>query len=121
MAVLESFSQFYAWSWIATIAVLLLPLLVLFLRDARTPKPPLNAAVDMRFRRSLLARMLDSLGIDRRVYVQGTGEPALAKQLDQCDGCARRAACMQDLAYGQPQLETCVNVDAITRYLGSRK
>ncbi|MHA7834733.1 MAG: hypothetical protein ACX94A_09670, partial [Algiphilus sp.] len=114
-------SQFYAWSWIATTAVLLLPLLILFLRDARMPKPPLQAALDARFRRSLLARMLKSVGIDRDAYIQSAGQPALAKQLDQCDGCTHRAACMQDSAYGQPHLDDCANEQPIRQYLGTRK
>lgn len=121
MAVLDSLAQFYAWSWIVTVGALVLALVIFFVRDARKPQPRLSQALDVRFRNSLLQRMLMSLGIDPQAYLRRTGQPALAEQLGDCDGCTRRAACQQELAYGQPRLAECANVQPITRYLATPK
>ncbi|MBY8965216.1 DUF6455 family protein [Algiphilus sp.] len=120
MAVLDTLSQFYAWSWIATIGALLLLVVFLVRRDARKQQPVPSEGLDTRFRRSLLARMLEALGVDPRAYAAFTGQTALAEQLHRCDGCSRRAACMQDLAYGQPELAECVNAQPIRQYLRVR-
>lgn len=116
MAILDTLAQFYAWSWIATIGALLLPLIILFARDARRSAQRLDA----RLQESLLPDMLMSLGIDAKVYVRSTDQPALAQQLSSCESCERRSQCAQDLSQGKAQLTECPNAEPITLYFASR-
>jgi len=117
MSVLDTFAQFYAWSWIATIGALLLALVVLF---ARTAQNRAASRYESRFQESLFARMLKSIGIDPKDYARTMLQPALAQQLSTCEGCGRRTQCAQELALGRHNLTACPNAEPVTRYLASR-
>lgn len=120
MSVLDALAQFYAWSWIATVAALLFLLVIFLVRDTRKAPDASERPLDASFEESLFARLLVSVGVDPVHYQRNVGRPALNQQLDTCAHCERRVQCTKDLTAGKPSLADCANVEHITRYLASR-
>lgn len=117
MAVLDTLAQFYVWSWIATIGVLLLALVILFARDS--VKRPANSQ-ESRLGQSLFDRLLLCVGIDPENYARIIVQPTRSQQLRACSCCDRRTQCAQELAQGRASLMACPNAEPVTRYLASR-